>query len=52
MQDFSAKERRYVFRLLSRRAPAIVDVGWVWQIQHDLDLELMQEGAKYLVGKA
>ena len=48
---FSAKERRYVFRLLSRRAPAIVDVGWVWQIQHDLDLELMQEGAKYLVGK-
>tara|TARA_B110000003_G_scaffold117163_1_gene119687 strand:- start:9497 stop:10264 length:768 start_codon:yes stop_codon:yes gene_type:complete len=48
---FSAKERRYVFRLLSRRAPAIVDVGWVWQIQHDLDLELMQEGANYLVGK-
>ena len=26
-------------------------MGWVWQIQHDLDLELMQEGAKYLVGK-
>ena len=48
---FSAKERRYVFRLLSRRAPAIVDVGWVWQIQHDLDLGLMQKGAKYLIGK-
>ena len=48
---FSAKKRRYVFRLLSRRAPAIVDVGWVWQIQHDLDLGLMQKGAKYLIGK-
>ena len=48
---FSAKERRYVFRLLTRRPPAIVDAGWVWQIQHDLDLELMKESAKYLIGK-
>lgn len=48
---FDALERRYTFRLLSRRAPAIVDAGWVWQVKHELDIDLMREGAMHLIGK-
>jgi tRNA pseudouridine38-40 synthase len=48
---FSALERRYTFRLLSRRAPAIVDAGWVWQVKHNLDIDLMRQGAAHLIGK-
>ena len=48
---FSAVERHYLFRVLSRRAPAIVDRGWVWQVTHGLDIEAMQEGAGHLIGK-
>lgn len=47
---FSAHERRYVFRLLSRRAPATHCAGLVWQINHHLDVEAMQAGANMLLG--
>lgn len=48
---FSATERRYLFRLVSRRAPITHDAGLVWQIKHPLDVEAMQQGADYLLGK-
>jgi len=48
---FSAIERRYTFRLLSRRAPMTFDKGTMWQVKHGLNLEAMQEGAKHLIGK-
>lgn len=48
---FAALERRYLFRILARRAPATHSEGLVWQIKHDLDLEAMQGGADILVGK-
>lgn len=48
---FDALERRYTFRLLSRRAPAVVDEGWVWQVKHKLDIDLMRQGAAHLIGK-
>ena len=48
---FSALERRYTFRLLSRRAPAVVYAGWVWQVSHELDIDLMRQGATHLIGK-
>ncbi len=47
---FSAVERRYLFRILLRRAPATHDRGLVWQVQHDLDVTRMQEGATFLLG--
>ncbi|NDI02975.1 MAG: tRNA pseudouridine(38-40) synthase TruA [Rhodobacteraceae bacterium] len=47
---FSAVERQYVFRLLCRRAPATHDAGMVWQVNHDLDPDAMQEGANHLLG--
>ena len=48
---FSAVERRYLFRLLSRRAPATHDKGLVWQVSHPLELAPMQEAAQHLLGR-
>ena len=48
---FSATERRYLFRLLARRAPPTHDAGFVWQVRHDLSLAAMQEAAQYLIGQ-
>lgn len=48
---FTAIERRYLFRILVRRAPATHDAGRVWQIGHDLDIAAMQDGAAHLIGR-
>jgi len=48
---FSAQERRYLFRILSRRAPATHQEGLVWQVKYDLDVAAMQKAADYLIGK-
>ncbi len=48
---FSATERRYLFRLLCRRAPATHDKGLVWQVQHALDVDAMRAGAAHLIGQ-
>ena len=47
---FSATERRYLFRLLMRRAPATHDKGLVWHVRNPLDLDSMREGAAHLIG--
>ncbi|MFN3953709.1 MAG: tRNA pseudouridine(38-40) synthase TruA [Pararhodobacter sp.] len=47
---FSATERRYLFRLVSRRAPLVHEAGLVWQVRHALQLEPMREAARALVG--
>ncbi len=47
---FSAVERRYLFRLLMRRAPATHDKGLVWQVPTQLDADAMRAGAAHLVG--
>ncbi len=47
---FSATERRYLFRLVSRRAPLTHQRGQAWRVAHPLDLAAMQEGARHLVG--
>jgi tRNA pseudouridine38-40 synthase len=47
---FSATERRYLFRLVARRAPVTHDRGLVWQVQNPLDLQAMQHGAAHLIG--
>lgn len=48
---FSATERHYLFRLLSRRAPATLDAGRVWQVRQPLDIEAMRAGAVHLIGQ-
>ena len=47
---FSAMERRYLFRLVQRRAPVTHDKGLVWQVLHPLDLSAMQAAAAHLIG--
>lgn len=47
---FSALERRYLFRLVQRRAPVTHDRGLVWQVLHPLDLAAMQAGSADLIG--
>lgn len=48
---FSAIERRYLFRLVARRAPATHDKGKVWRVMMPLDVTAMRQGAAHLIGK-
>jgi tRNA pseudouridine38-40 synthase len=48
---FTALERRYLFRILVRRAPATHQDGLVWQVKQKLDIEAMQRAADILIGK-
>ncbi|SIQ23283.1 tRNA pseudouridine38-40 synthase [Paracoccus thiocyanatus] len=48
---FSAQERRYLFRLVARRAPVTHDRGRVWQVPQPLDLAAMRAGAAHLLGQ-
>ena len=48
---FSCIGRRYLYRILNRRAPPALDAGRVWHIAVPLDLEVMREGAAHLVGR-
>jgi len=47
---FSATARHYLYRILNRRAPAVLDAGKVWQIAVPLDAEAMHAAAQTLVG--
>ena len=47
---FSATGRAYLYRILNRRAPAALDIGRVWPVPRDLDVDAMHEAAQRLVG--
>ena len=47
---FSCTGRRYLYRILNRRAPPALDRGKVWSIAAPLDIEAMAEAAAVLVG--
>ena len=48
---FSCVGRRYLYRILNRRAPPALDVGKMWHIPVPLDVNAMGEGASHLVGR-
>ena len=48
---FSCLGRRYLYRIVSRRAPPAIDAGRVWHIPVPLHAEAMREGAAHLVGR-
>ena len=48
---FSCIGRRYLYRILRRRAPAALDAGRVWHIAVPLDIEAMRKGAAHLIGR-
>lgn len=48
---FTATERRYLYRILNRRAPPALDAGRVWHVKKPLDAEAMHAAAQHLVGR-
>jgi tRNA pseudouridine38-40 synthase len=47
---FSATQRRYLYRILNRRAPPALEVGKVWHVPVPLDAVAMHDAAQVLVG--
>jgi tRNA pseudouridine38-40 synthase len=47
---FSANERRYLYRILTRRAPPVLDRDRVWWLPISLDADAMADAASILVG--
>ncbi len=48
---FSAKGRRYEFRILNRPAPPVLERGRVWHVKRALEAGAMHEAAQALVGQ-
>lgn len=48
---FDAKKRFYQYRILNRESPPVLDQYRVWHVRPPLDIERMQAGADYLVGR-
>jgi tRNA pseudouridine38-40 synthase len=46
----SARERRYLYRILNRRSPPALDAARVWYLPYTLDVAAMHEAAQILVG--
>ena len=47
---FSAKARRYLYRIVNRMAPPSLDKGRVWHVKKPLDVEVMSDAAQALIG--
>lgn len=48
---FSATKRHYQYIILNRPSPSMIELNRVWHYRHPLDVSLMQEGAKLLLGQ-
>jgi tRNA pseudouridine38-40 synthase len=48
---FSARKRRYLYRILNRSARSALDENRVWHVPQKLDLGIMNEAATILLGK-
>ena len=48
---FSCIGRKYLYRILNRRAPPALDRGRVWHLAVTLNLSAMQQGSAMLVGR-
>lgn len=47
---FSAVGRGYIYRILNRRARTVLLENRVWHVGYPLNVDLMREGAKHLLG--
>ncbi len=48
---FSARQRHYVYRIISRRSPLTVERGRAWNVKTELDVSAMDGAAKLLLGE-
>eukprot|EP01038_Epipyxis_sp_PR26KG_P016717 gene16717-22868_t len=47
---FSAQARGYLFRMVDRRPPLTLELGRVWRVSQEHDLDAMQEAANHFLG--
>lgn len=47
---FSAKRRRYMYRIINRHTPLALEKGRAWHIRHPLDTSKMSTAASFLIG--
>jgi tRNA pseudouridine38-40 synthase len=47
---FDAKNKLYRYRIVTRRAPPIMDDAHVWHLKYDLGVQQMNRAAQFLVG--
>ncbi len=48
---FNATARRYLYRIICRRAPLVLERGRAWRLAHELDAGAMQAAADLLIGR-
>ena len=48
---FSATARHYLYRIINRRAPLILEMGRAWHLPATIEAEVMHEAAQRLIGK-
>ncbi len=48
---FSCVGRRYIYRIINRRAPLALDLGRAWRVAQPLDAKAMHKAAQILVGQ-
>ena len=48
---FSATGRRYLYRIINRRAPLVLENGRAWHLSGMIEAEVMHEAAQRLIGK-
>lgn len=48
---FTANGRKYLYRILNRPARPAIEQGHVWHVKKPLDVEAMNEAARYLLGQ-
>lgn len=48
---FSATARHYIYRILNRPYPSVINFDRVWWVSLPLDISAMRESSKYLLGK-
>ena len=47
---FLATKRHYIYKILNRQTPTILEKNRVWQMPYNVDFEAMKKAAKYLEG--
>lgn len=48
---FSATGRQYLYRIINRRAPLVLEAGRAWHLPGMIEVEVMHEAAQRLIGK-
>ena len=48
---FSAVSRSYVYKIINRKAPLALELHKAWHIKENLDVNAMQKGAQFILGK-